>query len=75
MLVGHTDAEGSLEANRALSERRALAVVERLVASHGIAPERLRAEGVGYLVPRAPNTTEEGRARNRRVEVVKVETQ
>ncbi|MEM9474399.1 MAG: OmpA family protein [Pseudomonadota bacterium] len=71
VLVGHTDAEGILDANIALSQRRAAAVVERLTTTHGIAPERLRAEGVGYLVPRASNATSEGRALNRRVEVVR----
>lgn len=72
VLVGHTDAEGTLEANAALSRRRAQAVVERLTGAHGIAPGRLSAEGVGFLVPRALNTTAEGRALNRRVEVVRV---
>ena len=42
----------------------------RLVEAHDIAPGRLAAEGVGYLAPRAPNDTEDGRAANRRVEVV-----
>ncbi|MEO1788630.1 MAG: OmpA family protein [Pseudomonadota bacterium] len=72
VLVGHTDAVGTLEANTALSRRRAQAVVDRLTTAHGIAPNRLSAEGVGYLVPRALNTTSEGRALNRRVEVVRV---
>ncbi len=71
VLVGHTDAEGALDQNIALSRRRAEAVRQRLIAAHGIAPGRLRAEGVGYLVPRASNQTEEGRAANRRVEVIK----
>jgi OOP family OmpA-OmpF porin len=70
ILVGHTDASGSLEQNVALSRERARAVRDRLISSHGIASERLAAEGVGYLAPRAPNDTEEGRQRNRRVEVV-----
>lgn len=71
-LVGHSDAEGSLEANVDLSRRRALAVVERLVDRHAIDRARIRAEGVGYLAPIAPNATPEGRTENRRVEVVLV---
>ena len=70
VLVGHTDAEGQLERNIALSRRRAEAVADRLVGAYGVAPGQLRAEGVGYLAPIAPNATEEGRRANRRVEVV-----
>ncbi len=69
-LVGHTDSVGAPEANRALSRRRAEAVRARLIEAYGIAGDRLEADGVGYLSPVAPNTTEEGRARNRRVEAV-----
>ena len=70
VLVGHTDAEGSLEANIALSRRRAMAVVERLVGTLGVNPGQVSADGVGFLAPRASNLTEEGRALNRRVEVI-----
>lgn len=73
-LVGHTDAQGSLEANIALSRRRAEAVRQRLIEAHGIAAERIETEGVGYLMPIASNLTEEGRARNRRVEAVLTST-
>lgn len=69
-LVGHTDAQGPLEANIALSKRRAQAVAERLVAVHGVARAQLRAEGMGWLAPRATNLTPEGREANRRVEAV-----
>lgn len=69
LLVGHTDSEGDLETNRALSQRRAEAVRQRLITL-GAAQERIEAHGVGYLAPRAPNTTEEGRRANRRVEAV-----
>jgi len=69
-LVGHTDAVGSLSANVALSRRRAQSILERLVGEYGIARDRLEAEGVGYLAPVASNQTEEGRAKNRRVEVI-----
>jgi outer membrane protein OmpA-like peptidoglycan-associated protein len=73
-LVGHTDASGSLAANKALSERRAKAVAEVLVQSYGADPARVAAEGVGYLAPRATNQTEEGRQKNRRVEVIVTST-
>lgn len=75
VLVGHTDAEGSLDNNVALSLRRAQSVAARLTDSFGVAPEQVRAEGVGYLAPRATNVTEDGRAQNRRVEVIKTITQ
>jgi OOP family OmpA-OmpF porin len=70
VLVGHTDASGSLEQNVSLSRERARAVRGRLISAYGIAAGRLAAEGVGYLAPRAPNDTDEGRQLNRRVEVV-----
>ncbi|MCE6952568.1 OmpA family protein [Cereibacter sphaeroides] len=69
-LVGHTDASGGLTANVALSRARAESVRDRLIARHGVAGDQVTAEGVGSLAPRAPNGTEEGRARNRRVEVM-----
>ncbi len=69
-LVGHTDAAGALAANIDLSRRRAEAVRARLLQAGGVAPAQVAAEGAGYLAPRAPNTTPEGRAANRRVEVV-----
>jgi outer membrane protein OmpA-like peptidoglycan-associated protein len=73
-LVGHTDASGSLAANIALSERRAEAVAEVLVSVHGADPGRVVAKGVGFLSPRATNQTDEGRQKNRRVEVVVTST-
>ena len=69
-LVGHTDSSGSLDANKALSQRRAEAVRQRLISQHSIAPNRIGAHGIGYLTPRASNDTEEGRAKNRRVEAM-----
>jgi outer membrane protein OmpA-like peptidoglycan-associated protein len=71
-LVGHTDFDGPLEPNVALSRRRAEAVRATLIDRFGIAPGRLEAEGVGYLMPIASNETAEGRARNRRVEAVAI---
>lgn len=70
VLVGHTDASGSLESNIALSRKRADSVMARLVDTYGVNPAQLSAEGVGYLSPRASNATNEGRDKNRRVEVV-----
>jgi OmpA-OmpF porin, OOP family len=70
-VVGHTDNVGGFDYNSGLSERRAVAVVKELTANHGIAATRLKAAGVGMLSPVAPNDREEGRAKNRRVELVK----
>ena len=74
-LVGHTDAEGSLAGNIALSQRRAASVLERLVSVYGVPRSQMEAEGVGYLAPRLSNLTEEGRRKNRRVEVIMTSTQ
>lgn len=74
-LVGHTDAAGSLDANIALSKRRAASVLDRLVSRYGVNRSQLDAEGVGYLAPRATNLTEAGRERNRRVEAMLTVTQ
>ena len=70
-VVGHTDMVGALDANMKLSQARAEAVVQALVSQHGIAVARLKGFGVGPLAPVASNDSEEGRARNRRVEIVK----
>lgn len=69
-VVGHTDASGGLEANIALSRRRAAAVRDVLIADHGVPAAQVEAEGVGYLAPLAPNATDTGRQVNRRVEAV-----
>lgn len=69
-LVGHTDASGDLAGNVALSKSRAASVRDRLIRDFGVSPDRVTAEGVGYLAPRASNLTGEGRTLNRRVEVV-----
>ena len=73
-LVGHTDASGGLAGNTALSRARAASVRERLIAEYAVPAAQITAEGVGYLAPRATNQTEEGRARNRRVEVIVTST-
>jgi outer membrane protein OmpA-like peptidoglycan-associated protein len=71
VIEGHTDSIGGDAANRVLSERRAAAVRERLITGHRIASERLRSVGHGASLPREPNGTIEGRARNRRVEIAR----
>ncbi len=69
VVVGHSDNQGGLEANRALSLRRAEAVRDALI-ERGVSADQLAAEGLGYLAPLASNAGEDGRARNRRVELV-----
>lgn len=68
-IIGHTDSIGSASYNQALSERRANSVVTYL-QNHGISNSRLMAKGMGQTDPIASNSTEEGRAQNRRVEFV-----
>jgi outer membrane protein OmpA-like peptidoglycan-associated protein len=70
-IEGHTDNVGGAVANQELSQRRAAAVREYLIATHGIDGDRLVAKGVGQTKPAAPNTTAEGRQQNRRVELVR----
>jgi OOP family OmpA-OmpF porin len=74
-LVGHTDAQGGLQGNIALSRARARAAAEKLVTAYGIPAAQVEADGVGYLMPLASNLTAEGRAANRRVEVVLIATE
>lgn len=69
-VVGHTDNVGSVASNMTLSKQRAEAVVNALVNDHRIAAARLIANGVGPLAPVASNAAEDGRAKNRRVELV-----
>jgi outer membrane protein OmpA-like peptidoglycan-associated protein len=68
-VVGHTDNTGAEDMNVSLSQARSAAVVKALVGM-GIAPARLAAHGAGPYAPVAENRTEEGRAKNRRVELV-----
>ena len=70
-IVGHTDNTGTFEHNLKLSDARANAVAAALTTTHKIAAARLSASGVGPLAPVASNESEEGRAKNRRVELVK----
>jgi OOP family OmpA-OmpF porin len=71
--VGHTDSTGPAEYNQRLSERRAEAVKAYLV-SKGIDANRIYTEGKGETQPVADNSTREGRAKNRRVEIEVVGT-
>jgi len=71
-IQGHTDNIGTREYNQKLSEKRAEVVMEYLI-KNGISPERLRVRGFGETKPVAPNTTEEGRAKNRRTEILILE--
>jgi len=70
-VVGHTDTVGTPESNLALSQARAEAVLQALVKDHGVAAARLRPFGAGPFAPVASNDAEDGRAQNRRVELVK----
>lgn len=71
-VTGHTDNVGTEDYNKKLSLRRANAVAEEL-KKRGISADRIHVEGVGYSEPIASNDTEEGRAHNRRVDVVLIE--
>ncbi len=66
-IEGHTDAEGTPERNKRLSERRAQAIVDRLAAL-GVGADRMSAVGYGETRPVAPNDTPDNRAKNRRIE-------
>ena len=70
-VVGHTDSVGAVDANMKLAQARAEAVVAALTATQGVAAARLKGFGVGPLAPVATNENEEGRAKNRRVELVR----
>jgi OmpA-OmpF porin, OOP family len=70
-VVGHTDNQGMLEANMVLSMHRANAVVLALSSKFGVSLVRLKALGDGPSSPVASNDSEDGRAKNRRVELVK----
>jgi len=71
LVVGHTDNVGGFDSNKGLSERRAAAVVEELSKKYGISSQRLFPFGCSFACPAAPNTSDEGRSKNRRVELVR----
>jgi len=70
VIEGHTDNVGTAEYNLALSQRRADSVMKSLVQDFGIDQSRLTAKGYGLTRPIAPNTTDAGRAKNRRTDAI-----
>jgi outer membrane protein OmpA-like peptidoglycan-associated protein len=70
-IEGHTDGLGSDAVNLDLSKKRSAAVRDALISRFAIAAERLSADGKGEAVPKAGNDTAEGRAQNRRVELIR----
>lgn len=72
LIVGHTDNQGDLNYNQTLSLKRATAVTAVLTSEYKIPADRILPVGVGMAAPLAPNTDEKGRAKNRRVEIVKM---
>jgi outer membrane protein OmpA-like peptidoglycan-associated protein len=70
-VVGHTDGTGDGAANVTLSGQRANEVVARLVKDYQVAAARLQAQGVGPYAPASSNTSDAGKQKNRRVELVK----
>lgn len=73
LVEGHTDDQGGFQHNMELSGDRAAAVKAHLVDRNGIAPDRLETIGLGPTQPTVSNATEEGRAENRRVELVRID--
>lgn len=73
VIAGHTDAVGSVQYNKGLSLKRAESVRNYLIGNYKIAPERLACQGYGADIPIKPNTNEDNRAMNRRVEFIRIE--
>ena len=71
LIVGHTDDQGAFQYNQKLSQKRANAVVRKLVNEYKISSKRLKGVGVSYACPASSNSTDKGRAKNRRVVLVK----
>ena len=69
-IVGHTDNTGEFSANMILSENRAKSVITELTTKYNVKAEQLEAYGVSSLAPVASNMSDEGKAKNRRVEIV-----
>jgi len=67
---GHTDSSGGKKLNEELSAKRAESVQSYLVSNNNIAAEKITATGYGYSKPIATNKTAEGRAQNRRVDII-----
>ncbi|WP_127125018.1 OmpA family protein [Pseudoflavitalea rhizosphaerae] len=71
LIIGHTDSDGDAEANKILSEKRAMAVKNQIINKYNIAASRIQTEGKGESLAVASNATSEGKAKNRRVEFIK----
>jgi len=69
LVEGHTDTDGTADFNWDLSVARGTAVVKELT-SHGVDPKRLTAAGRSFFIPVASNDTEDGKAKNRRTEII-----
>ena len=72
VIVGHTDNTGDFDANVTLSQERANAVMNELITNYKVNADQLKAFGAGAVAPVATNVTKEGRALNRRVEIVEL---
>ena len=70
LVVGHTDNVGDFAGNLDLSKRRAESVISVLASQYKVDRKRLSPFGVSFASPVAPNTSEDGKAKNRRVELV-----
>ncbi len=70
LIVGHTDNVGDFDANIQLSTERANAIVNELITKYGVSADLLKPTGAGSMSPVATNSTDEGKAKNRRVEIV-----
>ncbi|MGG9960434.1 OmpA family protein [Ferruginibacter sp. SUN106] len=71
-ITGHTDSDGNAAANTELSKKRAAAVKKYLATNYGITDDRIQTDGKGAMQPVADNSTASGKAKNRRVEFVKL---
>lgn len=71
-IIGHTDSDGDANANLVLSQKRAVAVKNALINFYGISASRIQTEGKGESEPVKANTSEDGKAQNRRVEFIKL---
>jgi outer membrane protein OmpA-like peptidoglycan-associated protein len=71
-IIGHTDSDGDGAKNLDLSKRRSISVKNALSTEYGIEAVRIETDGKGATEPVAPNTTSEGKAKNRRVELIKL---
>src|SRR5690606_35633071 len=72
LIIGHTDSDGTVEANLTLSKNRAESVKNALVNEFGIESSRLQTDGKGESQPIESNQTTSGKAQNRRVEFIKI---